>query len=183
MGHDGFTMGIVGRLSAVKGHADLFRAVAELPPSVVLKVFGTGPDEMPLRHLASQLGVADRVRFMGFVSPVYRALAELDLLVMPSLHEGLPYVLLEAMSLGTPVVASRVGGLAEALEDGVTGVLVAPRNPQMLAHAIRALHLDPVRRRLIARRALATVARRFSARQMVGHYVDLYSVASTARRL
>ncbi len=178
---DAFHVGIVGRLTAVKGHADLFRALSQTPRSVVLKVFGTGPDEPELRRLAAQLGVDDRVEFKGFVNAIYPELASLDLLAMPSLHEGLPYTLLEAMSLGVPVVATRVGGLPEALDDGVTGVLVPARDPGLFACAIRELQADPARRIAMAERAQDAVATLFHVDHMVGQYMEVYSRAVVDR--
>lgn len=169
-----FTVGIVGRLTAVKGHEFLFRALNSLP-AVRLRVLGTGPDESALRALAVDLGIADRVDFAGFVSPILPAIAALDVLAMPSLHEGLPYALLEAMLVGTPVVASRVGGLAEALEDGVSGVLIRPRDPAGLAAAIDGLERDPVRRRTIAESARVRVTTTFNAERMIDAYLGAYA--------
>ena len=81
-----------------------------------MNIIGTGPLTAELKGLAEELGVSDRVRFLGFKKNVYDYMAHCDALIMPSLHEGLPYTVLEAMSLGLPVIASRVGGLAEVLE-------------------------------------------------------------------
>lgn len=118
-------LGIVGRVTPVKGIEYALRALAspEVPAAVRLSIIGDGPAAPSLRREAAALGLGERVRFLGFRDNIYDYLAHLDALLMPSLHEGLPYVLLEAMSLGVPVIASRVGGLAEVLRDGQTGWL------------------------------------------------------------
>ena len=121
-----FHLAAVGRVTKVKGLAYAIRAVAELDPElkVVLNIIGTGPLTGELKALVDKLGLGNRVRFLGFKENVYDYLAHIDALIMPSLHEGLPYTILEAMSLGVPIIASRVGGLAEVLEDGETAVMV-----------------------------------------------------------
>jgi glycosyltransferase involved in cell wall biosynthesis len=101
-------------------------------------------------------------------------MAAFDLLVMPSLHEGLPYVLLEAMALKVPVVASRVGGIREVMDADECGVLVAPGDPARLADAIEKVYHCRELRDALARRGHETVQRRFLASRMVGEYVDLY---------
>ena len=120
---DTFNVGIVGRVSPVKGigfACDAF-ARSEVPQRAVLHVIGTGPLEDSLRARAARAGDG-RLRLLGFKENVFDYLAHLDLLLMPSLHEGLPYAILEAWSLGCPLAVSRVGGLAEVLPDvpGIT---------------------------------------------------------------
>ena len=120
-----FHLAAVGRVTKVKGLEYAIRAVAVLDPElkVVLNIIGTGPLTGELKALADELGLGNRVRFLGFKENVYDYLAHSDALIMPSLHEGLPYTILEAMSLEVPIIASRVGGLAEVLEDGENAVL------------------------------------------------------------
>ena len=170
-----FDVGIVGRIDKVKGHEVLLRAIACLRhlPRLRVHVFGTGPLEAHCRRLAAEAQLSDVVLFHGFDPAVYERMASLDLLVMPSLHEGLPYVLLEAMSLRVPIVAARVGGLREALDDG-SGMLVPPGDPYALATAIERLYGDRNLRARLAARAHETVRRRFAARDMVRAYGDLY---------
>jgi glycosyltransferase involved in cell wall biosynthesis len=171
-----FAIGIVGRIDTVKGHLHLLEALARLRhlPDIRLHVFGEGPLEETCRRLCRALGLASRVSFEGFQPAIQERMAELDLLVMPSLHEGLPYVLLEAMALKIPVVASRVGGIREAMERDDCGLLVAPGDPVLLANAIERVYRNSELRLALARRGHDTVHRRFLASRMVGEYVDLY---------
>ncbi|MBE0565699.1 MAG: glycosyltransferase, partial [Krumholzibacteria bacterium] len=117
---DAFNIGIVGRVTPVKGIPLAVRALArdDVPRDCRLHVIGSGPQEAEVRRTASAAGVADRVHVLGFRANIYDYLAHLDLLLMPSYHEGLPYTLLEAWSLGCPLAVSRVGGLAEVLSPG-----------------------------------------------------------------
>ena len=121
-----FHFAAVGRVSPVKGLETALRAMKELDPEVgaVLDIIGSGPSMDLLKELAEELQLGQRVCFLGFKENIYDYLAHVDVLIMPSLHEGLPYTILETMSLGTPIIASRVGGLAEILEDGRTALLV-----------------------------------------------------------
>jgi glycosyltransferase involved in cell wall biosynthesis len=93
---------------------------------------------------------------------------------MPSLHEGLPYTLLEAMALGTPVIASRVGGLAETLQDGATGLLIEPGDTLALADAIRKLIADPSLRARLGDAAQRLQRANYSLEAMAGGYLDVY---------
>ncbi len=170
-----FEVGIVGRIDKVKGHEVLLRAVTLLRnlPRLRVHVYGTGPLEAYCRQMAADAKLSGMMRFHGFDPAIHERMASLDLLVMPSLHEGLPYVLLEAMSLRVPIIASRVGGLREVLEDG-SGMLVPPDDPGALAVAIERLYGDHELRARFAAKAHETVRRRFAARDMVRGYRDVY---------
>ena len=128
----------VGRLSAEKAHAGLFEAFTLLSrkyPRARLRLVGDGPCRVQLEQLAAKLGIAERVEFLGSRSEesTLGEIATADLLVLPSLMEGLPVVLIEAMALGVPVVAPRVAGIPELVEDGGTGLLFTPSNWDALA--------------------------------------------------
>jgi glycosyltransferase involved in cell wall biosynthesis len=171
-----FHIGIVGRIDAVKGHGHLIAAIERLSHlrDLRLHVFGTGPLEADYRARVSAAGLDRVIHFHGFQRPIQPHLAALRALVMPSLHEGLPYALLEAMQLGVPVIASRVGGLPEVLNDGC-GVLVEPRDETALARAIEQLYHDASLRARLAQRARRKVTERFQAADMVRAYAALYA--------
>jgi glycosyltransferase involved in cell wall biosynthesis len=135
----------VGRLIPIKGHLVLLRALAQARrhvPSVVLDVAGRGPLEPALKAYARELGVEDAVRFLGFVSPVQRAIEDAAIVVVPSLGEGFGMVALEAMERGRPVIVSSVGGLPEIVEHGRTGLVVQAGDAEALADAIVELASD-----------------------------------------
>jgi glycosyltransferase involved in cell wall biosynthesis len=170
------------RLEVVKGVEYLVRAAADVPQAA-FAITGTGPLDEQLRELSVTLGVDERVAFLGRVPEVAPVLAAADIVVLPSLSEGLPTVAVEAMALGKPVVATRVGGTPEAVEDGVTGLLVEPRDPAALAAAIMRLADDPVLARTLGEAGAARARERFSAAAMVDSYAALIAelVASPRR--
>ena len=129
----------VGRLIPIKGHIVLLRAFAEAKrelPDLQLEIAGRGPLEPALKALARELGVLDAVRFLGHVSPIQAAIERAAVVVVPSMGEGFGMVALEAMERARPVIAAEIGGLGELVEDGVTGRLVPPGDPEPLARAI-----------------------------------------------
>ena len=147
----------VGRFAPDKGFDFLLRAVAVLVQRGValeLELVGDGPEAAALRALARTLGIADRVRFRGWVpfADAQAAMQGATVLVHPSseLGDGLPNVLREAMALGTPVIASNVAGIPEALDAGRAGVLVPPQDVPALADAIARLLGDAALRRRLA---------------------------------
>jgi glycosyltransferase involved in cell wall biosynthesis len=131
----------VGRLSYEKGHADLVRAAARLagmpgtsPFRVV--IVGDGPERATLTKLAAHVGLDKSITFAGFQRDTRPYYALAAVVVVPSHSEGSPNVVLEAMAAGLPIVANRVGGVPEIIEDGVTGLLVESRNPEAMAKTI-----------------------------------------------
>jgi glycosyltransferase involved in cell wall biosynthesis len=171
-----FNLLMVGRLDEVKGHDVAIKALATgaIAPDIHLNIVGTGPRHAELLRLAQVLGIADRVHLLGFRRNAYDYMAHCDALLMPSLHEGLPYALLEAMALGVPIIASAVGGLAEVIENGVTGLLVAPRSGLELAPAIQRLHADDGLRTRLAAGAQAAQRSRYSLDTMTSRYLRVY---------
>jgi glycosyltransferase involved in cell wall biosynthesis len=127
--------------------------------------------------LTKELRLESRVSFHGFRNNSYDYVAHADALLMPSLHEGLPYTALEAMALRTPIIASRVGGLAEALDDGRTAMLVPPKEPADLAAAIAHLASSPALAKRLRDEAYEDVGNRFSARTMGLQYVRVFADA------
>lgn len=129
----------VGRLIPIKGHIVLLRAFAEARrhvPGLTLDIAGRGPLEPALKALARELGVADAVRFLGYVAPIQKQIEESAVIVVPSMGEGFGMVALEAMERARPVVAAAIGGLGELVDHEVTGLLVAPGEAEPLTEAI-----------------------------------------------
>lgn len=176
MREDWFNLVVVGRLDTVKGHHLAVKAVAagDLSADVHLHIVGVGPRESELRALAESLGIAPRVHMLGFRRNVYDYIAHCQALLMPSLHEGLPYALLEAMALGIPIIASRVGGLAEVMQDENTGLLVLSGDAKVLAQAIHRLHDDPELRSRLGDQARRLQQARYSLEAMTKSYLAIY---------
>jgi len=134
-----------GRLSPEKGHKYLIEAMPRVVASekdAVLLVFGDGPLRNYLARLAERVGCGNSIHFLGFVPDFSSFLMNIDLFVLPSLIEGLPNALLEALAAARPVVATAVGGVPEIVADGKTGILVSPGDSGQLARAIIELLSD-----------------------------------------
>jgi glycosyltransferase involved in cell wall biosynthesis len=163
----------VARLDPQKGLHDLVAAAALVPEARVM-VVGEGPERPALETEIARLGRGARFHLLGFRSDVPDLLAASDLFVLPSLFEGLPLSILEAMAAGKPVVATAIGGNDEAVVDGATGLLVPPGDPRALADAIRALLRDPERRRRLGEAGRRRAEAEFSAPEMVRRVAAVY---------
>ena len=172
----------VGNLYPVKGHCHLIEAIALLAPShprLHLAICGRGDLADSLAAQARENGVAPRVHLLGLRSDVAAIVAEADIFVMPSLSEGLPLALLEAMVAGCAIVASAVGEMGAALDHGAAGVLVPPGDPRALAVAIERLLNDPQLARTLGGRAAVKAAAEYEVSTMVRHYSSMYDVILT----
>jgi len=143
-----FKVGGVGRLSKMKGFDVLIQAIKELKERgifVECEIAGAGEESSSLKKIAEESGIINQVKFKGFLhkEEIPYFLSELSAFVQPSLDEALPLVILEAMSLGIPVIATEVGGIPDVVSDGVSGILVEPKNPVALADAIQKLIKNP----------------------------------------
>lgn len=171
----------VGNLYPVKGHGFLVDAVGNLlqtsPARVILAIAGRGEQEAVLRAQASALGLDDSVRLLGFRSDIPDLLAAADVFAMPSLSEGLPMAILEAMFAGKAIVASEVGGIPELIQDGVQGILVPASDAGRLTAALRTLVLDGDLRRRMGAAAAERAEGAFSTRAMGARYLDIYRAA------
>lgn len=163
----------VARLDAQKGIEYLVRAAVEIPGAVVV-IAGDGPDRGKLETLARSIGVERRVHFLGHRRDVPELLAACDLFVLPSLYEGLPLSVLEAMAAGVPVIATAIGGTDEVVRDGETGTLVGAGDAGALALAIRAALADPARVLQLAANAQEYVVKNHSADAMAAQMGELY---------
>lgn len=172
-------VGSVGNLKPSKGQEHLIEATAIVrsgTPDVRCVIVGLGPRSALLRERAHELGLDGVVTFAGYREDAPRIAGSFDIFVQPSEREGLPIALIEAMALGRPVVATRVGGTPELVRDGVDGILVPPRDPAALADAIIALLRDPERRVRMgeaARRRAAGFDIRNAVRRMQEVYEEI----------
>jgi glycosyltransferase involved in cell wall biosynthesis len=174
-------LGTACRLVPLKGLSYLLLAVAELRPefpNLRLEIAGRGPLQGELEREANRLGLTGHVGFLGWQREIGPVLRSWDIFVMPSLDEGLPMAVLNAMAEGLPVVATSVGGLPELVEDGRTGYLVPPRDSLALARRLRRLLLEPERRSALGAAGRERVRNRFSAGQMVAQIRAIYDTLS-----
>ena len=173
-------VGTAGRLSAVKGHDTFLRAarlVLDREPGARFVIAGSGPLEDELMALASELGIARACRFLGARHDVHDVMAAMDVFVLPSLNEGLPMAILEAMALGKAVVATNVGGLPEVVRHRDSGLLVPAGEPRAIADACLELAQDREWALRLGARARAVVAQEFSHHRNGEMVSDLYHSA------
>jgi glycosyltransferase involved in cell wall biosynthesis len=170
-------IGSVGSLHVRKGYRYLIEAtplvLTELPEARFVLV-GGGPERPRLEQLAAELGVAGRVQFLGQRTDISDLLPGFDVFVLPSITEGMPNAVLEAMAAGIPVVASRVGGVPEIVQDGETGLLVEPESPSDLACSLVRLGRNAPLRLALRQRALAVVTSRFNPQREVDETEAVY---------
>jgi glycosyltransferase involved in cell wall biosynthesis len=159
-------VGILAVFREEKDHATFLRAarsVADRVPGARFLLAGDGPGRAELEDLTHELGLEDRVIFAGLRSDVDAVLSLLDVVVLSSFTiECFPYAILEAMAMGVPAVCTAVGGLPEMIEEGVTGRLVPPRDPEALADGIVDVLSDPERARAMGRAARRRLEERFT---------------------
>jgi glycosyltransferase involved in cell wall biosynthesis len=174
----------LARLHRQKGHAYLLAAAAQVSDATFV-LAGDGPLRAELEGQARELGVADRCIFLGDRSDVPDLLAVADLVVLPSLFEGLPVSVLEAMAAQRPVVATAIGGTSEAVIHEVTGLLVPPRDPAALGSAIRRMRADPELAHRLAAAGRERVEAEFSsvitARDVMCIYDEVMADAGSTR--
>lgn len=163
----------VARLHSQKGHVHLLEAAALVPEARFVLV-GDGPERGALEGLAKTLGIDDRVSFLGYREDISRLLSSCDLFVLPSLFEGLPISVLEAMAAGKPVVATAIGGTSEAVVDGATGFLVPPADSSALAACIRRVISDRALALRLGQSGRARAVAEFSSGSMVRGVVKAY---------
>jgi glycosyltransferase involved in cell wall biosynthesis len=175
-------IGSVARLAPEKGTRVLLEAFARLrreQPDSRLVLVGDGPDRIPLEGHASKLGIREAVDFLGARSDIAELLQTFDLFVLPSLSEGIPLALLEAMAAQRAIVASSVGGVPEVIVDGESGLLVPPGDAESLAAAMAKLLESETARAKLAANATVRVRERFSEHAMAMAYRSLYRLGDT----
>jgi glycosyltransferase involved in cell wall biosynthesis len=162
-------VGMAAVLEERKGHRFLLEAARRLKTQgcrIQYRLAGDGSLRQSLEKTVTRLGLKDDVQFCGFVSDIPTFLSQVDIFVLPSLFEGLGVSVLEAMAAGKAVIASRVGGLAEIVLDGVTGFLVMPGNAEVLAATIAKLADDRSLSRVMGQRGRARLKEHFTLAQM-----------------
>ena len=176
-------IGAAGRLSPEKGFGQLVEAASALPAEhkdVGIVIFGDGPLRGELTRRIAELGLSDRVVLAGFRGDVGKFLPHLDLAAIPSYTEGLPVILLELLAAAVPIVATRVGGIPEVIDDGVTGRLVAAGRPDELARSLGAMLADVDSRRRMAEAGREVVKTRFTCRNQAAEYYALFQRLASA---
>ncbi|MEW5768652.1 MAG: GT4 family glycosyltransferase PelF [bacterium] len=178
-------IGIVARLVPIKDHSCFLsaaRIVARRHPEAKFLVVGDGELREQLEKQTKKLGLEDRVIFLGFRGDLERVYADLDMVVLSSLNEGLPVAVIEAMASGLPVVATRVGGVIDLVEDEATGRLVPPNDPQALAEGILELLASPTEASKMGRLGRKKVYPSLSAGRLVKDIENLYEELIRNRR-
>lgn len=170
-------IGSVGRLDIEKGHEILLDALAPLckeNPLLFVVIAGNGSLKQQLELKAKALGIAEQVRFPGFVQTVHRLLALFDIFILPSLTEGLPMALLEAMAAKRPIIASATGAIPKLIISHRTGLLVPPGDRNGLQHAIQNLLTNRENAGEMALNAFYKVRVEFNSTKMVDRYKEIY---------
>jgi len=170
-------IGVIARFHRQKGHSillDTSPSILDRFPSAKILLVGEGGTRVAIEEKVQKLGLSDFILPTGIRQDIPHVLSALDLFVLPSLWEGMPIVLLEAMAAGLPVVATRVGGVPELVEDGATGLLVPAHDPEALAKAIIALLQDRERAEAMGQAGRERVERYFSVERMVQQTEALY---------
>lgn len=170
-------VGTAGPLEAVKGFPFFLQAAAQVLSTgreVEFLIAGAGPEESNLRWLARELGINEHVTFVPNVLDFDDVLAAMDIFILPSLQQGIGTIMFEAMALGRPVIATKVGGVFHAVRNNETGLLVPPSNSEALAERIEELLDAPAHAREIGRAAREAVERDFNVERMVEQTGNLY---------
>jgi glycosyltransferase involved in cell wall biosynthesis len=167
----------VGRFDRAKALGDLFRAFKKVHvrfSKARLVLVGDGDEKESLIRLAHELDISPFVRFEGIQEDVKSYLSQSEIFAFPSLSEGMSNVLLEAMACGLPVVATRIGGNVDLIENGLNGLLVSPGEPEELSEAIITLLAVPERSRQMGKNGRRRVEERFSLDRIAEEYIKLY---------
>jgi glycosyltransferase involved in cell wall biosynthesis len=175
------TIAFIGRLVKVKGLKYFLRAAASIlrkGETVQFLVIGDGPLENHFIRRTRHLGIDKHVSFLGFREDIPHILSAIDVLVVPSLREGLPLTILEAMVAEKPIIATNVGGIPEAIKHRETGILIPPRDATKLAEAILDLLKDPVRCKKMGEKGKERALKYFDIGRMVKEYDHLYTMCT-----
>ena len=170
------TIGMAARLVEEKGISDLLKAVAAIKhgPHIRLVIAGDGPLRQSFEQQAATLGISACVTFLGFVADMQSFYASLDIFALPSLREGLPMCVLEAMAVRKAVIATRVGAISTVIVDDESGLLIPPADASVLEAALSRLINDADLRARLGRNARTVIETSYSAAIMTRHYLAMY---------
>jgi glycosyltransferase involved in cell wall biosynthesis len=183
---DAFVVGWVGRMTGVKDTdavLEILRATRERDIDAVLCMVGDGPDRERLEQVAHDLGIARSTYFVGYQTDIAGYYRLFDAFVLPSVNEGTPVSAIEALASGTPVVATRVGGVPDVVTDGVDGFLVPPRDTDAAADRLAQLARDPELRARLGETGRANAQARYSVERLVDDVDRLYRELLAAKGL
>ena len=183
IGAQDVAIGAVGIFRPIKNFSLLigaFATISKAHPEALLLMIGDGPLRAEMEEEASRSGAGDRIRFLGLRSDVPQVLPCLDIYSLPSISEGLSISILEAMAASLPIVATRVGGNSEAVEEGSTGLLVPSRSREALAASLETLVVDSERRRRMGDAGRRRALERFTVDRMISDYEGVYAGVQSA---
>ncbi len=178
-GRNPVRMALIGRFDPQKGHSVLLDAMKIINSSqscvnIQVYFFGDGPDESRIRNRVKQLNLSKQIFFMGTTDNIRKQIAKMDIIVLPSLWEGLPNAVLEAMAESRPVIASDIAGIREVVVDGETGLLFEPENPGALADAILKLTGSKKMAEEMGKAAKVKVVEKFSIKKTLEETTAVY---------
>ena len=184
-GEDELVVGSVGRLTYEKGHEFLLKSmpkVLESFPRTKFVLVGDGQLKLKLENLAKELEISQTCMFLGFRDDIPQVLSSFDVFVLPSIMEGHPIAILEAMAMAKPIVASDINGIREQIENGRTGILVPPGDPQALAEGINQMLKDRTQAKKLGTEARKQVEEMFDIEQQVALHEEVYKELLKGRR-
>jgi glycosyltransferase involved in cell wall biosynthesis len=173
-----FLIGIIGRIDKNKGHIYLIKAAKKLiseGKSIKVVIIGEGALQNDLKAYCTLNQLGRNIHFLGFKKNIIDFLYLIDVLVISSLHEGIPYILLEAMAIGVPVIATDVGGIPEVIKDNLNGLLVPSKDSEAIASRIHLLMEDATIRDRLSKSALEILNQRFSQKVMTQSTINVYN--------
>ncbi|MDO8523094.1 MAG: glycosyltransferase family 4 protein, partial [bacterium] len=174
-------IGTIAEFTKNKGLEYLVEAIQKLKEEGKLKfhlvIIGGGEDFEKIKQEVNRLDLENEILLAGFVMNAAKYLKAFDIFILPSLKEGLPYVVLEAMNAGLPIVASSVGGLTDLIENEKNGILIPPKNSDQIADALDELIHHPATRKKYGEHSLVLVSEKFSFEKMLLGTIDIYNRA------
>jgi len=182
VGKGEFVVGFSGRLSPQKDLKTLIESIQNTPDNTRLLIAGKGPEKVKIEKAIREKALYRKVTLLGPVRDIKIFYSSLDIFVLPSLFEGLSNSLLEAMSMGLPVIATDVSGSNELVRDGVTGLLIPKSRPDILSRAINRLYKDKFLRKRLGEEARNRIKMSYSIESIALKYLELYENLLRARK-